>query len=254
MREYYVYRHFKLNTNEVFYIGMGKEKNLKRAHSKRYRNNHWHNTVEKYGYYVDVVATNLSEEEAKELEVFLIKLYGRRDLNTGTLVNMTDGGEGVFNPSPESLINRSGSKSHMARRIMNMDTKEIFGSLSECCVINNISYSSTKKRLNGVIKNKTPYVYIDELNNPLGKYNEDMTIKKCICSSVKSKKCINIKNEKIYKCIREASNDINVNRSTLKADIIRKIYKYNIMYLEDYTYPNGKHQHVHIINNKYTTL
>jgi hypothetical protein len=242
MTEYYVYRHFKLNTNNVFYIGMGKEKNFKRAYSKRYRNNYWNNTVEKYGYSVEIIAKNISEEEAKDLERFLIELYGRRDLNNGVLVNMTDGGEGVFNPSKESLINRSGSNSHMARRIMNVDTKEIFQSLTECCKMNNISYSTTKKRLNGVIKNKTPYVYIDDLNNPLGKFNEDMSIKKCLCSSLKSKKCINIETKEIYNCIRAASDGLGISRITLKSDIFRKVYKYKVMYLEDYD-----NQHIHIV-------
>jgi hypothetical protein len=36
----------------------------------------------------------LSEEEVNKKEKYFIKLYGRRDLGTGTLVNMTDGGEG----------------------------------------------------------------------------------------------------------------------------------------------------------------
>jgi hypothetical protein len=46
----------------------------------------------------------LSGEEANKKEVEFILLYGRRDLKTGTLVNMTDGGEGARGAirSPES--------------------------------------------------------------------------------------------------------------------------------------------------------
>ena len=41
------------------------------------------------------VATGLTEQEAFNLERFLIALYGRLDISTGTLTNLTDGGEGV---------------------------------------------------------------------------------------------------------------------------------------------------------------
>ena len=37
---------------------------------------------------------NLTEEEAFRHEVYMIALYGRKDLGTGILVNMSDGGEG----------------------------------------------------------------------------------------------------------------------------------------------------------------
>jgi hypothetical protein len=251
MTPYYVYRHYKLDTNDVFYIGMGKENNFRRAFSKRYRNNYWLNTVSKYGYSVDIVSKNLSEEDAIELEIFLIKEYGRKDLGNGLLVNMTDGGEGAFNPSPESLKNKSGIKSHWSKRVINVDTNEIYISLVECCKVNNLNYSSMKYRLRGVRKNKTPYTYIDELNQPIGKYNENIIDRNRSYDKSKNKICINIKTHEKYVNIRDASLKISVNRNTLKSDINKKIYKYGIMYLENYK-PNGKSQH--IINNKYTTL
>jgi hypothetical protein len=42
-----------------------------------------------------IIAEDLNKEDACELEVFLIELYGRKDLGLGTLVNMTDGGGGT---------------------------------------------------------------------------------------------------------------------------------------------------------------
>ena len=77
MTPYYVYRHYKLDTNDVFYIGMGKEINFRRAFSKRSRNSYWLNTVSKYGYSVDIVSKNISEEDAIELEIFLIKTINK---------------------------------------------------------------------------------------------------------------------------------------------------------------------------------
>lgn len=91
----YLYRHIRLDKQEVFYIGIGNDKNYSRAQSKNNRTKHWHN-IAKNGYEVEIVLDNLTWEEACEKEKEFIKLYGRKDLNKGTLVNMTDGGEGVL--------------------------------------------------------------------------------------------------------------------------------------------------------------
>ena len=85
-----VYLHRKQTNNEIFYVGMG---GVKRVYSKQ-RSKIWEDTVKKYGYYSVVIANNLSKEDAFELECFIIKELGRKDLKTGSLVNMTDGGEG----------------------------------------------------------------------------------------------------------------------------------------------------------------
>lgn len=89
-----VYRHITLDTNQVFYIGIGK---VSRPKSKNNRNKFWQHVVNKHGYYSEVLKDNLSHEEACELEELLILEYGRRDLGTGYLVNMTDGGDGLNN-------------------------------------------------------------------------------------------------------------------------------------------------------------
>ena len=84
-----VYRHIRLDKNEVFYIGIGNEK---RPYTKKSRNKYWHNIVNKTEYRVDILFDDLSWEEACEKETEFIKLYGRKDLGKGTLVNMSDGG------------------------------------------------------------------------------------------------------------------------------------------------------------------
>ena len=89
-----VYLHRRNDNDSIFYVGMG---SLIRAKSKLHRNNYWNNVVKKYGYYTEVVAKDLSTEDAYELEMFLISELGRKDLNKGILVNMTDGGDGCNN-------------------------------------------------------------------------------------------------------------------------------------------------------------
>jgi hypothetical protein len=98
----YVYKHIRLDNNQVFYIGIGKSSNYDRAFSKKERNKYWYNIVNKCGYQVDIIKDGISIEEAIKEEINLIKEYGRKDLKKGTLVNLTDGGDGQVNMSEET--------------------------------------------------------------------------------------------------------------------------------------------------------
>lgn len=89
-----VYQHKRNDTNEIFYIGIGTTEH--RAYSKHGRNTHWKNIVNKVGYSVEIITTCDIWSEACQIEQYLIKYYGRKDLNTGILVNKTDGGEGFY--------------------------------------------------------------------------------------------------------------------------------------------------------------
>lgn len=108
MNQYYLYFHINPLLNTVFYVGIGKtyykNNKPKRPYSKRNRNKFWHNIVNKYNYIVDIIETNLTKDEAIIKEQFYIKWFGRRDLGLGTLVNMTDGGDGNYNPTIETRL------------------------------------------------------------------------------------------------------------------------------------------------------
>lgn len=106
-----VYRHSKNNNNnEVFYIGIGEDEG--RAYKSNGRTKYWNNIVNKYGYIIEILITNISYDEAKIIEIGLIEYYGRRDLGTGILVNLTEGGDGSvgFKHSEEtkSLLSKKG--------------------------------------------------------------------------------------------------------------------------------------------------
>jgi hypothetical protein len=88
-----VYQHRRLDTDEIFYIGIGNEK--KRAYDKR-RRDHWKFIVKKHGYSVEILYDNIEWEMACELEIKLIKEIGRKDLGLGPLINLTNGGEGTI--------------------------------------------------------------------------------------------------------------------------------------------------------------
>lgn len=87
-----VYQHIRRDSGRVFYIGKGC--NNARSKSKQHRNIHWHNVVNKHGYDIEILYTNLTNQEAETIEKDLIMKHGRIDLNNGRLVNMTSGGTG----------------------------------------------------------------------------------------------------------------------------------------------------------------
>jgi hypothetical protein len=98
----YVYRHIREDKNQPFYIGIGSDSNGNyiRANSNR-RNSFWKLIVSKTKYIVEIIFDDLTWAEACDKEKELIKLYGRKDLGTGILVNLTDGGDGSENLAKE---------------------------------------------------------------------------------------------------------------------------------------------------------
>lgn len=90
----YLYRHIRLDTNVPFYVGIGRDKHFTRARNSINRNRYWYSIVNKTKYEVEVMMDDLSVDEAMIKEIEFISLYGRADLMQGTLVNLTDGGEG----------------------------------------------------------------------------------------------------------------------------------------------------------------
>ena len=100
-RKFYVYAYFCPETHEPFYIGKGTGK---RAwdHLNEWllkRKTRFYTKLRKMlrngiTPTIRVVFDNLTEQEAFQKESSLIAHYGRRDLGTGSLTNMSDGGEG----------------------------------------------------------------------------------------------------------------------------------------------------------------
>ena len=94
MEKWYVYKHIRIDKNQVFYIGIGSSPNFARAYSKDDRNDIWKKITNKTDYKVEILYENISFDDAKDKEIQLIKEYGKIK-NGGNLSNMTDGGDGI---------------------------------------------------------------------------------------------------------------------------------------------------------------
>lgn len=109
---FYVYTHWHYDTGVpvCFWVGKGCRD---RAWSLSGRNDMWKRVAAKHGYDVRIVQECETEEEALGWEKTFITLFGRRDRSEGTLVNFTDGGEGLsgYRHTAESKAKASASLS-----------------------------------------------------------------------------------------------------------------------------------------------
>lgn len=162
----YVYRHIRLDNNQPFYIGIGDDNTYERAYSKHNRNNYWNNIVSKYGYRVDILIDDIEYDFAIDKEIEFISMYGRVDIKTGILCNLTDGGEGHKGivRSKETLLKFSnaklGNKNAKAKLVINIETGIIYDSLKEAAISMSLSFHSLYKKLIGTNKNNTQFRYL----------------------------------------------------------------------------------------------
>ena len=122
----YVYRHIRLDKNEPFYIGIGSDEQYKRAHFRWDRNKYWTNIVSKTDYEVEILIDDVDWGTACKKEMEFISLYGRFDLGTGCLVNMTNGGDGAFGlkHSEESRKRMSEKRKGIRQYVATEETKK----------------------------------------------------------------------------------------------------------------------------------
>ncbi len=111
MNSFYVYAHIRPDKNQVFYIGKGCRK---RAYARDNRSTIWKSIVRKNNnqFLVQMLHTELSEQEALSKEIELISTYGRICDNTGCLSNLTLGGDGV---SGHKMTDQSKEKMRLAK-------------------------------------------------------------------------------------------------------------------------------------------
>ena len=193
----YLYRHIRLDKNEPFYIGIGSDLHYKRAYQTKSRNKHWHNIVSKTEYDIEILIDNITWEEACKKEVEFIKLYGRKDLNSGILTNLTDGGEGTINV----IVNES------TRNLIGIKSRNLIRTENHC---NNISKAKKGKQFSEDHKKK------------LSMARKGLTAEKVHNSVL----VLNATTGIFYYSINEAAKSQNVNPATLR-EKLRGISKIN---------------------------
>jgi len=100
-KKYYIYGYIDPeNNNELFYIGKGcryRYRNISTRMCNRLLYKKLVTLLETYNIdsITKKIAVNLSEDEAYALEIQLIAKIGRRNIGSGTLLNLTPGGDGL---------------------------------------------------------------------------------------------------------------------------------------------------------------
>jgi len=211
----YLYRHIRLDKNEVFYIGIGTDSKGKyrRAYSKNQRNRMWHGIVNKTDYEVEIVLDDIPDDKIYEKEIEFISIYGRKINKSGTLCNMTDGGEGClgFNHTEET------KKILSEKRIG--DKNPFYGKKHK----NKIVSEETRKKLSEVHQGK----FVGELNPFYGKKHSDEVRKKMSEIQFKiakrgdknpmSVKIIDTETKEVFNSIREAAEKNGYTYTQLKS-------------------------------------
>lgn len=100
--KFYVYGYYEPGVYEPFYIGKGTGNrayvHLTRGNLKRktFFYNKLRNLIERgIKPVIEIIQDKLTEKEANNYEECMIRIYGRRNLGTGNLCNLTFGGEGT---------------------------------------------------------------------------------------------------------------------------------------------------------------
>lgn len=97
-KKYYLYVHYRQDKSEAFYVGIAtkyRNKDYDRAMCYKKRSNFWKRVSNKTRYNVMIISETDDKEEIINQEINFIALLGKKKDKKGSLVNITDGGEGM---------------------------------------------------------------------------------------------------------------------------------------------------------------
>ncbi len=147
MNNYYTYAYLR-EDGTPYYIGKGKANRI----NNTLHNIHLPQKEERRIF----LKKNLTDEEARKHEIYMIAVLGRKDLGTGILRNMTDGGEGCAGRVLSEETKKKLSDSHKGRK----KSAEHRKALSE---------AAKKRRASKKTREKMSKIFMGENNPSYGK-------------------------------------------------------------------------------------
>lgn len=227
MYKHYLYRHIRLDKNEPFYIGIGTKPKIfntfsaeyKRAYDcKSRRNKIWRDVITKTNYTVDILLESNDYNFIKQQEIEFIKLYGRKNLGTGTLANLTDGGDGSLGMKfsqeradkiskantgkVKSIIERLAISKRLQKPVINKESGMIFSSIKAAAGYENITIGSLYQGL-WLCSPSCKYKYVDTSLNFIKKVK--------LGRGRAGVKIINIETNEIFNTCKEVAEFENIN-------------------------------------------
>jgi NUMOD3 motif len=148
---YYVYAYLR-EDGTPYYIGKGKDK---RAWARNHR------SFPKESWQIVLLEQNLTNIGALALERRYIRWYGRKDLGTGILINLTDGGESNTGWEMPSAVKEKISKTKQGSIPWNLGkqhSEETRNKLKEARNKRPPISEETKRKMSEAHKNKPPEI------------------------------------------------------------------------------------------------
>ena len=142
-KRFYTYAYLR-EDRTPYYIGKGQRRRL-------YENSGKPCVTPKDKNQIIFLKQNLTEQEAFKHEIYMIAVFGRKDLHTGILYNKSDGGDGTSGWVPSSETREKMSKVHKGKKL-SPEHKEILINSRKGKVNTKKHNESISKALTGITR------------------------------------------------------------------------------------------------------
>lgn len=226
-------------SNGKIYIGQTVRKLDKRIHEhknaiKYNRKSAISNAINKYGienFSIETLDIAKNYEELNKKEIFYINKYnsayphGYNLRKGGDNTGFTEFTINKLKASQKKLNKKRGRSKHpRSKKVVNIESGEIYNSAKDVSEINNISYSTLKAKLQGVNGNETPFRYLE---------NTDKYKKYTGQGKKQGKSVICLKSNQKWKNAKQCAEEIGVPPTTLRHALVYKGFYESFVYEEN---------------------